>query len=230
MFQTCLVENPSVHVVCFENHAEWRFCLAPFVCRALLAHWRPVGAVALGWRSGARACCPFPLLISLCTCALCRTFMLTHATALKPSHSNKSYPLHHVQHTRINTCVPASKLSCNCCPLHVVLNKFSMTDYIDNSTKHHPTKFITACSARILPADGRQPTFWATGPAPTNVLGQPSEPGANHPSRPPGEREPIFWATSSTNQYSGPPATLTNILGHQKNSTNQHSRPPVKQH
>ena len=59
VFQACLVENPSVQVVCFENHAEWRFCLAPFVCRALLAHWRLVGAVALGWRSGARACCPF---------------------------------------------------------------------------------------------------------------------------------------------------------------------------
>ena len=59
VFQACLVENPSVEVVCFENHAEWRFCLAPFVCRALLAHWRLVGAVALGWRSGARACCPF---------------------------------------------------------------------------------------------------------------------------------------------------------------------------
>ena len=50
VFQACLVENPSVQVVCFENHAEWTFCLAPFVCRALLA---------LGWRSGARACCPF---------------------------------------------------------------------------------------------------------------------------------------------------------------------------
>ena len=41
VFQACLVENPSVQVVCFENHAEWRFCLAPFVCRALLAQWRP---------------------------------------------------------------------------------------------------------------------------------------------------------------------------------------------
>ena len=59
MFQACLVENPSVQVVYFENHAERRFCLAPFVCRALLAHWRLVGVVALGWRSGARACCPF---------------------------------------------------------------------------------------------------------------------------------------------------------------------------
>ena len=59
VFQACLVENPSVQVVCFENHAERRFCLALFVCRALLAPWRLVGAVALGWRSGARACCPF---------------------------------------------------------------------------------------------------------------------------------------------------------------------------
>ena len=65
VFQACLVQNPSVQVVCFENHAEWRFCLAPFVCCALLAHWRLVGVVALGWRSGARACCPF-LWFSLC--------------------------------------------------------------------------------------------------------------------------------------------------------------------
>ena len=54
VFQTCLVEIPSVQVVYFENHAEWRFCLAPFVCpcsvgalapcrrsRARLAQWRP---------------------------------------------------------------------------------------------------------------------------------------------------------------------------------------------
>ena len=59
VFQACLMENPSVQVVCFENNAEWKFCLAPFVCRALLAHWRLVGAVTLGWRSGARALCPF---------------------------------------------------------------------------------------------------------------------------------------------------------------------------
>ena len=100
VFQACLVENPSVQVVCFENHAEWRFCLAPFVCRALLAHWRLVGAVALGWRSGARACCPF-LWFSPCVHArFCWTFILTHATALKPSHSNKSFPLHHLQHQK----------------------------------------------------------------------------------------------------------------------------------
>ena len=67
VFQACLVENPSVQVVCFENHAEWRFCLAPFVCRALLAHWRLVGAVALGGRSGVLS---LPLVFSLCTCAL----------------------------------------------------------------------------------------------------------------------------------------------------------------
>ena len=71
VFQTCLVENPSVKVVYFENHAEWRFCFAPFVCRALLARWRLVGVVALGWRSGARACCPFLVCFSsVCTCAL----------------------------------------------------------------------------------------------------------------------------------------------------------------
>ena len=57
VFTACLVENPSVQVVCFENHAEWRFCLAPFVCRALLAHWR-LSVLSL------------PLVFSLCTCAL----------------------------------------------------------------------------------------------------------------------------------------------------------------
>ena len=60
VFQACLVENPSVQVVCFENHAEWRFCLAPFCVSRLVGALAPcLGAVALGWRSGARACCPF---------------------------------------------------------------------------------------------------------------------------------------------------------------------------
>ena len=58
VFQACLVENPSVQVVCFENHAEWRrFCLVPFVCRALLAQWRP-------------SVLSLPLVFTLCTCAL----------------------------------------------------------------------------------------------------------------------------------------------------------------
>ena len=90
VFQACLVENPSVQVVCFENHAEWRFCLAPFLCRALLAHWRLVGAVALGWRSGARAL-SLPLVFSLCTCALLLNIHLdscdrTQAISFKTSH------------------------------------------------------------------------------------------------------------------------------------------------
>ena len=89
VFQACLVENPSVQVLCFENHAEWRFCLAPFVCRALLAHWRLVGAVALGWRSGARASCPFLWFSPFAHARFCWTFILTHATALKPSHSKQ---------------------------------------------------------------------------------------------------------------------------------------------
>ena len=78
MFQACLVVNPS-QVVCFENHAEWRFCLAPFGVSRL------VGAVALGWRSGARARCVASFLRSRlvsCTCALLWMFILTHATAL----------------------------------------------------------------------------------------------------------------------------------------------------
>ena len=45
-------ENPSVQVVCFENHAEWRFVLLPLcvgLCwrtGALSAQLRSVGAVA----------------------------------------------------------------------------------------------------------------------------------------------------------------------------------------
>ena len=52
VFQACLVENPSVQVVCVENHAEWRFDLLPLcVARcwrtgALSAQWCSVGAVA----------------------------------------------------------------------------------------------------------------------------------------------------------------------------------------
>ena len=75
------------------------FVLLP-LCRALLAHSRLVGAVALGWRSGARArCCFLPLVLALCRARahFCWMFILTHATALKPSHSNKSCPLHHLQ-------------------------------------------------------------------------------------------------------------------------------------
>ena len=50
MFQACLMVIPS-QVVRFENHAEWRFCLAPFRC------------VAPGRRSGAdqAQCCFLPL-------------------------------------------------------------------------------------------------------------------------------------------------------------------------
>ena len=92
MFQACLVGIPS-QVVCFENHAEWRFCLASFCVSRL------VGAVALGWRSGARVRCCFLLCSRLvsCTCALLWMFILTHATALKSFHSKQSYPLHHLQ-------------------------------------------------------------------------------------------------------------------------------------
>ena len=59
VFQACLVENPSVQVVCFENHAEWRFCFAPFVCRAL------VGALAPCRRSCARLAQWRPSVLSL---------------------------------------------------------------------------------------------------------------------------------------------------------------------
>ena len=93
-FQACLVVNPS-QVVCFENHAEWRFCLAPFfVCRALSAQWRSVGAVAPERVVTSFLC---SRLVS-CTCALLWMFILNHATTLKPFHSKQSYPLHHLQH------------------------------------------------------------------------------------------------------------------------------------
>ena len=85
MFQACLMVIPS-QVVCFENHAEWRFC-------ALSAQWRSVGAVA-----PERVVASFlrSRLVS-CTCALLWMFILTHATALEPFHSKQSYSLHHVR-------------------------------------------------------------------------------------------------------------------------------------
>ena len=70
VFQACLVQNPSVQVVCFENHAEWRFCLAPFCVS------RTVGALAPCRRSRARlaqwrpSVLSLPLVFSVCTCAL----------------------------------------------------------------------------------------------------------------------------------------------------------------
>ena len=96
MFQACLMVIPS-QVVCFENHAEWRFCLAPFWC---VAPGRRSGARLAQWR-------PSALLLPSFVLALCRArahllwmFILTHATALKPFHSKQSYPLHHLQHRR----------------------------------------------------------------------------------------------------------------------------------
>ena len=67
----------------------------------LLGVSRLVGAVALGWRSGARPrCCFLPLFSPCaCTCALLWMFILTHATA-QPFHSKQSYPLHHLQHVK----------------------------------------------------------------------------------------------------------------------------------
>ena len=69
VFQACLVKNPSVQVVCFENHAEWRFCLAPFVSRLVgsLAPCRRSGARLAQWRPSVLS---LPLVFSLCTCAL----------------------------------------------------------------------------------------------------------------------------------------------------------------
>ena len=63
------------------------------VCRALSAQWRSVGAVAPERVVASFLC---SRLVS-CTCALLWTFILTHATALKPFHSKQSYPLHHLQ-------------------------------------------------------------------------------------------------------------------------------------
>ena len=64
VFQARLVENPSVQVVCFENHAECRFCLAPFWC---VAPGRRSGARLAQWRPSVLS---FPLVFSLCTCVL----------------------------------------------------------------------------------------------------------------------------------------------------------------
>ena len=78
----------SSQVVCFENHAEWRFCLAPFFC------------VALGRRSGARARCCFLLLFSPCVVHV-RTSVDVHLDSCDRTqafHSKQSYPLHHLQH------------------------------------------------------------------------------------------------------------------------------------
>ena len=63
-------------------------CVAPcWRSGALSAQWRSVGALA-----PERV---VPSLVSPCAHArFCWMFILTHATALKPSHSNKSYPLH----------------------------------------------------------------------------------------------------------------------------------------
>ena len=67
-------------------------CVAPcWRSGALSAQWRSVGALA-----PERV---VPSLVSPCAHArFCWMFSLTHATALKPSHSNKSYPLDHLQH------------------------------------------------------------------------------------------------------------------------------------
>ena len=65
---------------------------------------RSVGALVPCRRSCARLAQWRPSVLSLplvspCVHArFCGTFILTHATALEPSHSNKSYPLHHLQH------------------------------------------------------------------------------------------------------------------------------------
>ena len=69
-------------------------CVAPcWRSGALSARWRSVGALA-----PERV---VPYLVSPCAHArFCWMFISTHATALKPSHSNRSYPLHHLQHQK----------------------------------------------------------------------------------------------------------------------------------
>ena len=74
-------------VVCFENHAEWRFVLFPLVCRALSAHWRSVGAVAPERVVASFLC---SRLVS-CTCALLLdvhldAFDRTHSRLIQNSH------------------------------------------------------------------------------------------------------------------------------------------------
>ena len=85
MFQACLVLNPS-RMVCFENHAEWRFCLAPFWC---VAPCRRSGARLAQWRPSALL---FPsFVLALCTCALLLDVHLdscdgTHSRLIQNSH------------------------------------------------------------------------------------------------------------------------------------------------
>ena len=79
MFQACLMVIPS-QVVCFENRAEWSFCLAPFWC---VAPGRRSGARLAQWRPSVVASFFCSRLVS-CTCALLWMFISTHATALKP--------------------------------------------------------------------------------------------------------------------------------------------------
>ena len=61
VFQACLMVIPS-QVVCSENHAEWRFCLAPFW---FVAPGRHSGARLAQWR-------PSALLLPFFVLALCR--------------------------------------------------------------------------------------------------------------------------------------------------------------
>ena len=65
VFQACLVENPSVQVVCFENHAEWEILSCSLCCVALC--WRTGAARLAQWRPSVLS---LPLVFSLCTCAL----------------------------------------------------------------------------------------------------------------------------------------------------------------
>ena len=78
VFQACLLVTPS-QVVCFENHAEWRFCLVSFWCVAPCRH---SGARLAQWRPSALLLPSFCSRLVSCTCALLWMFILTHATAL----------------------------------------------------------------------------------------------------------------------------------------------------
>ena len=71
--------NPS-QVVCFVNHAEWRFGLAPFWC---VAPCRRSGARLAQWRPSALLLPSFVLALCRARAHICWMFILTHATALK---------------------------------------------------------------------------------------------------------------------------------------------------
>ena len=148
MFQACLMVIPN-QVVCFENHAEWRFCLAPFWC---VAPGRRSGARLAQWPERVVASFLCSRLVS-CTCALLWMFILTHATALKPFHSKQSYPLHHLQpNNRLHSVLDLLRI---CIPLVKTLlghtnRKFGRCPHSNHTMAHAHVEPSDATEFNIL--------------------------------------------------------------------------------